>query len=80
MVYLRYSLVDDLEPRVVMDRKTPRRFGDLDAAVAWVERKEEGSRYLIYSGTLFRKERGREINLIGFSRDERNDLRRMPLV
>jgi hypothetical protein len=52
----------------------------LAEAEEFIDLKEEGSRIPIFSGTLFRKENGREIKLIGYSRDDRNDLKELPLV
>jgi hypothetical protein len=81
VVYLRYSFTDIEESeRGAIDVPKPAPFKDLDEARAFIHGREERGRYLIYSGTLFRKERGREINLLSYSRDKNNDLQEMPLV
>ena len=81
MVYLRYSVLDALgNPMMVTDIKKVGRFKDLTAAKEFISRKEEASRFPIFSCTVFRKERGREINLLAYSRDGDNNLKSISLV
>lgn len=80
MVYLRYSFFDAFNERsVVIDSSRVHRFPDIAKAAHFVSRKEDG-RFPLYKGTLFRREKGREISLIAYSRGEENDLKVTPLV
>ena len=80
MVYLRYSSFDAIiERSIIIDSHPLKRFSNISDAESWVNRKEAG-RFPLLSGTLFRKGKGREINLKAYSRDEHNDLRVTPLV
>jgi hypothetical protein len=75
MIYLRYSCFHASGETVgVIDSQRLKRFKDLPTAKAFVTQQKENSRFPIYAGTLFRKAKGQEVKLVGYSRDENNDL------